>query len=97
MIAGTLRRAVVRVVLAALVVIGLPRRRGGEPAVSVGRRSWRAPVGLPCWRVPGVAGRLRLIARIEETAVIARILRHLGLPIEIPAPRPAHHHALPRS
>jgi hypothetical protein len=33
-------------------------------------------------------GRLRLIARIEETAVIARILRHVGLPIEIPAPRP---------
>lgn len=41
--------------------------------------------------------RLRLIARIEETAVIARILRHVGLPIEIPAPRPAHHDALPRS
>lgn len=42
-------------------------------------------------------GRVRLIARIEETAVIARILRHVGLPIEIPVPRPAHHHALPLS
>ena len=35
------------------------------------------------------AGRLRLIALIEEAAVIERILRHLGLPTKIPAPRPA--------
>ncbi len=35
--------------------VALPGRRGGEPAVSVGRRSWRAPVGLPGWRVPGLA------------------------------------------
>jgi hypothetical protein len=34
-------------------------------------------------------GRLRLIALIEEAAVIGRILRHLGLPTEIPSPRPA--------
>jgi hypothetical protein len=53
--------------------------------------------GLAVLACPRGGGRLRLIARIEETAVIARILRHLGLPIEIPAPRPAHHHALPRS
>jgi hypothetical protein len=30
-----------------------------------------------------------LIALIEEAAVIGRILRHLGVPTEIPAPRPA--------
>jgi hypothetical protein len=31
-------------------------------------------------------GRLRLIALMDEAAVIERILRHLGLPTEIPAP-----------
>ena len=30
-----------------------------------------------------------MIALIEEAAVIDRILRHLGLPTETPAPRPA--------
>jgi hypothetical protein len=38
---------------------------------------------------PQCGGRLRLIALIEEAAVIGRILRHLGVPTEIPAPRPA--------
>ena len=36
---------------------------------------------------PRCGGRLRLIALIEEAAVIDRILRHLGLPTETPAPR----------
>jgi hypothetical protein len=40
-------------------------------------------VGASC------GGRLRLIALIEEAAVIDRILRHLGLPTAIPPPRPA--------
>ena len=30
-----------------------------------------------------------MIALIAEAAVIERILRHLGVPTEIPAPRPA--------
>jgi hypothetical protein len=34
-------------------------------------------------------GRLRLIALIEQATVIQRILRHLGLPAEVAAPRPA--------
>jgi uncharacterized protein YbaR (Trm112 family) len=38
---------------------------------------------------PRCGGRLRVIALIEEAAVIDRILRHLGLPTEPPAPRPA--------
>jgi hypothetical protein len=38
---------------------------------------------------PRCGGRLRLIALIVEAAVIDRILRHLGVPTEIPAPRPA--------
>jgi hypothetical protein len=46
-------------------------------------------VGASC------GGRLRLIALIEEAAVINRILRHLGVPTEIPAPRPARAPPLP--
>jgi len=38
---------------------------------------------------PRCGGRLRLVAVIEGAAVIGRILRHLGLPTEVPAPRPA--------
>ena len=43
----------------------------------------------PC---PRCGGRLRLIALIEEASVIERILRHPGLPSEIPsrAPRARH-------
>jgi hypothetical protein len=33
--------------------------------------------------------RLRLIALIERAAVIRRFLGHLGLPTEVPLPRPA--------
>jgi hypothetical protein len=32
---------------------------------------------------------MRLIATIEQAAVIQRILRHLGLPADLPAPRAA--------
>src|SRR3954447_24455953 len=38
---------------------------------------------------------LRLLAMIEEAQVIARILRHLGMPTEIPAARPARAPPLP--
>ena len=34
-------------------------------------------------------GRLRLIALIEQAAVIERLLRHLGLPETVPTPSPA--------
>lgn len=34
-------------------------------------------------------GRLRLLALIQEPAVIGRILSHLGLPTDVPRPRPA--------
>ena len=44
---------------------------------------------------PRCGGRLRVIALIEEAAVIGRILRHLGVPAEIPAPRPARAPPLP--
>jgi hypothetical protein len=40
-------------------------------------------------------GRLRLIALIEQAAVIRRILRHLGLPDTVPTPSPARAPPLP--
>ena len=40
-------------------------------------------------------GQLRLIGLIEKAAVIDRILRHLGVPTEIPSPRPARAPPLP--
>ena len=45
--------------------------------------------GFDVLACPRCGGRLRLIALIEEAAVIRRILRHLGLPEEIPRARPA--------
>ena len=45
--------------------------------------------GLDVLACPRCGGRLRLIALIEEADVIGRILRHLGLPTAVPAPRPA--------
>lgn len=38
---------------------------------------------------PRCGGRLHLIALIEEAKVIGRILRHLGLPTDLPVARPA--------
>jgi hypothetical protein len=38
---------------------------------------------------PRCGGRLRLIALIEEAAVIGRILGHLGLPTDLPVARHA--------
>jgi hypothetical protein len=40
--------------------------------------------GFDVLTCPRCGGRLRLIALIEEAAVIGRILRHLGMPTEIP-------------
>lgn len=38
---------------------------------------------------PRCGGRLRLIAVVDNPAVVARILRHLGLPTGVPGTRPA--------
>ena len=51
--------------------------------------------GLDVLACPRCGGRLRLIGLIEEAAVIDRILRHLGVPTEIPAPRPARSPPIP--
>jgi hypothetical protein len=36
-----------------------------------------------------VRGCLRLVALIEAAGVVSRILAHLGVPAEVPPPRPA--------
>ncbi len=42
--------------------------------------------GLDVLACPRCGGRLRLIALIDQATVIERILRHLGLPTEVPVP-----------
>jgi uncharacterized protein YbaR (Trm112 family) len=49
----------------------------------------RRTFGLDVLACPRCGGRLRLVALIEQAAVVQRILRHLGLPTEVPEPRPA--------
>ena len=55
----------------------------------------RRTFGFDVLACPRCGGRLRLIALIEQASVIQRILRHLGLPAEIPEPRPARAPPLP--
>jgi hypothetical protein len=49
----------------------------------------RLSLGLDVLACPRCGGRLTLIALIEDPAVIARILRHLGLPTAMPEAQPA--------
>jgi hypothetical protein len=67
-------------------------RDGADRSDGRGRR-WaalmRRTFGFDVLACPRCGGRLRLIALIEDVAVIGRILRHLGLPEMIPSPRPA--------
>ncbi len=55
----------------------------------------RRTFGFDVLACPRCGGRLRLLALIEQAAVIARILRHLGLPTEIPEPGAARAPPLP--
>ena len=48
----------------------------------------RRSFGIDALACPRCGGRFRLIALIEEAAVIQRILNHLHLSTEIPEPRP---------
>jgi Putative transposase len=64
-------------------VRGRPSGRGATWAELM-RRAFEIDV-LACRRC---GGRLRLIALIEAPAVARRILRHLGLPTEVPSPAP---------
>jgi len=49
----------------------------------------RRSLGLDVLACPRCGGRLTLIALIEDPAVIARVLRHLGLPTAMPEAQPA--------
>jgi hypothetical protein len=60
---------------------GTPRSRAWADLM---RRAFELAV-LSC---PRCGGRMRLIATLEDPRVIRRILAHLGLPTEIPQPRP---------
>ena len=62
-----------------------PRRPGALLWADLMRRTFGFDV-LAC---PRCGGRMRLVALIEQAGVVQRILRHLGLPTEIPEPRPA--------
>ena len=55
----------------------------------------RRTFGFDVLSCPRCGGRLRLVALIEQVSVIQRILRHLGVPTEIPEPRPARAPPLP--
>lgn len=67
------------------------RRARGQCWASLMARTF----GLDVLACPRCGGRLRLIALIEEAAVVDRILRHLGLPTEIPTPCPPRAPPLP--
>jgi len=49
----------------------------------------RRNLGLDVLACPRCGGTLRLIALIEDPAVIQRVLEHVGAPIEVPEARPA--------
>ena len=68
-----------------------PRRPGALRWADLMRRTFGFDV-LAC---PRCGERLRLIALIEHASVIQRIVRHLGLPAEIPEPLPARALPLP--
>ena len=49
----------------------------------------RRTFGVDVLAYPRCDGRLRLIALIDQAAVIQRILRHLGVPVDVPVPQPS--------
>ena len=51
--------------------------------------------GFDVLACPRCAGRLKLVALIQDGAVIQRILRHLGLPAVVPEMRPSRSPPLP--
>ena len=66
-----------------------------EPAAGRSGRGYlwaelmRRTFGFDVLACPRCGGRLRLVALIEQAAVIARILAHVGLPTAVPEARPA--------
>ena len=49
----------------------------------------RRSLGLDVLACPRCGGRLKFIALVDDPAVIGRVLKHLGLPTEVPEASPA--------
>jgi hypothetical protein len=49
----------------------------------------RRTFGVDVLECPQCGGRLRLVALIERASTVERVLRHLGLPTDLPEPRSA--------
>jgi hypothetical protein len=60
-------------------------RAGAYQCAELMRRTF----GVDIRACPRCGGRLRLVALIDQASVIQRILRHLGLPSDVPEPCPA--------
>ena len=86
-----------------LVAYGSPEPEQLEPSAarpdelataSKDRRYWawadlmRRAFEIDVLACPRCGGRMQLIATIEDPSVIRKILAHLGLPTEVPQPRP---------
>jgi len=71
----------------------------GTPPPRLPNRSWaelmQRSFGFDVLACPRCAGRLKLVALIQDRAVIQRILRHLGLPDVVPEMRPSRAPPLP--
>ena len=69
------------------------------PAGRCSNRTWaelmQRSFGFDVLACPRCAGRLKLVALIQDGAVIRRILRHLGLPDGVPEMRPSRAPPLP--
>ncbi len=70
----------------------MPAPAPASPDTGTGSR-WaalmRRAFGFEVLACPRCGGRLRLIALLDASTVTERILRHLGLPAELPQARPA--------
>jgi len=62
-----------------------PSRAGAHQWAELMRRTF----GLDVLACPRCGGRVHLVALIEQAAVVRRMVQHLGLPAEVPEPRPA--------
>jgi len=71
----------------------------GTPPQRPPNRTWaelmQRSFGFDVLACPRCAGRLKLVALIQDDAVIQRILRHLGLPDVVPEMRPSRAPPLP--
>jgi hypothetical protein len=63
-----------------------------SPPPASGRWSWpdllRHTFAVDVLACPRCGGRMRVLATIDDPSVIRKILTHLGLPTDVPAPRP---------